>query len=100
LEWVVNERDRTCLWGMFCTDPNDGCQFGLDPHHVVKRSQGGDDVAENVITLCRKHHDLAEQNRIAPVALAQILNFLYGYEMPQLSGNEDSNPHIQLHSLR
>jgi len=63
-----------------------GCQFGLDPHHIIKRSQGGDDVKENIITLCRKHHDMAEESRIKPIALARILNFLYGYEV-----NEDSN---------
>ena len=34
---------------------------GTPPHHVVPRSQGGSDTAENLITICnechyRKHH--------------------------------------------
>lgn len=29
----------------------------LDPHHLVQRSLGGDDVAANIIPLCRIHHD-------------------------------------------
>jgi hypothetical protein len=37
----------------------------LDPHHVVKRSQGGLDTATNIVCLCRpchEHTDLAEDN--------------------------------------
>jgi len=86
LKWVVEERDRTCLYGMVHGD----CQFGLDPHHITKRSQGGNDTKENIITLCRKHHDMAEENLIKPFELARILNFLYGYEM----GFEDTDPII------
>jgi hypothetical protein len=29
-----------------------------DPHHLLLRSQGGDDVEENIIPLCRRDHDL------------------------------------------
>lgn len=29
----------------------------VDHHHVQKRSQGGDDTLDNVIALCREHHD-------------------------------------------
>lgn len=28
-----------------------------DPHHVLKRSQGGEDVMENLIAVCRTCHD-------------------------------------------
>jgi predicted restriction endonuclease len=56
-----------------------GCQFGLDPHHIIKRSQGGHDVKENVVTLCRKHHDMAEENKISAKELYGVLNTLYGY---------------------
>ena len=59
--------------------PDRGCKFGLDPHHIIKRSQGGHDVKENVITLCRCHHDMAEENQIPPEHLTDILKSLYGY---------------------
>lgn len=29
----------------------------LDPHHIVKRSQGGADALENLTLICRTHHD-------------------------------------------
>lgn len=75
LRWVVEERDRACLYGMF----HGGCQFGLDPHHLQKRSQGGSDVKENVITLCRRHHDMAEESRIPVSELQGIMEIIYGY---------------------
>lgn len=28
----------------------------LDPHHIVKRSQGGADTLDNLVALCRAHH--------------------------------------------
>lgn len=35
---------------------------GLDPHHRKLKSRGGMDEHANLITLCRKHHDLAHHN--------------------------------------
>ena len=32
---------------------------GVDIHHILYRSQGGLDNIENLIALCRKHHDKA-----------------------------------------
>jgi hypothetical protein len=55
------------------------CQFGLDPHHLIKISQGGDDIKENVVTLCRKHHDMAEENKISYEELKAIMLEIYGY---------------------
>ena len=70
--------------------PGGGCQFGLDPHHIIKRSQGGHDTKENVITLCRKHHDMAEENLISPEDLSDILESLYGYSnVGAVLGNQD-----------
>ncbi len=31
----------------------------LGPDHIIFRSQGGSDVEENLIALCRKHHLMA-----------------------------------------
>ena len=64
-----------CLYGMFHGD----CQFGLDPHHLIRRAQGGHDTKENVLALCRKHHDMAEENLIPYEELKSIMITLYGY---------------------
>ena len=34
--------------------------FG-EPHHIKPRSLGGDDIRENLIQLCAKHHDQADE---------------------------------------
>lgn len=33
------------------------CAGRIDPHHVKRRSQGGEDTPENLVSLCRAHHD-------------------------------------------
>jgi len=37
---------------------------GLDPHHVVFKSAGGEDVSSNLLTLCRKCHDDVHGGRL------------------------------------
>ena len=34
------------------------CNFrnGIDPHHIIFKSHGGEDTLENLITLCRSCH--------------------------------------------
>lgn len=32
------------------------CQGRIDPHHILRRSQGGPDTMENLVSLCRAHH--------------------------------------------
>ena len=34
-----------------------------DPHHIVKRSKKRDDRIENLIGLCRMHHDLLDERK-------------------------------------
>lgn len=70
LRWVIHERDGGCLYGFY---EGGQCQFGFDPHHIVPRSMGGDDVSENIITLCRKHHDMAEERLIPRELLQEIV---------------------------
>ena len=31
-------------------------------HHIVYKSHGGDDIPENLILLCKTHHDLVHTN--------------------------------------
>lgn len=44
-------RDRECRVPD-CGEP------ATDPHHIVYRSLGGDDVEENICGICRMHHDI------------------------------------------
>jgi 5-methylcytosine-specific restriction endonuclease McrA len=37
--------------------PDVACWGRLDPHHILRRSQGGQDTPANLVTLCRAHHD-------------------------------------------
>lgn len=48
-------RDKGCVAQRIV--PEVKCAGRLDPHHVLMRSQGGQDTAENLKTLCRAHHD-------------------------------------------
>ena len=47
-------------------EPCDICERrpGTDPHHVQYRSQGGADVPENLLWLCRTCHDDLHAGRI------------------------------------
>jgi 5-methylcytosine-specific restriction endonuclease McrA len=45
-------------WGAFCMAC--GRRGPLDLHHVVKRSQGGQDTVENIVPLCRRCHDATD----------------------------------------
>ena len=35
------------------------CDQAVDPHHIIRRSQGGSDYVENIIALSRENHDRA-----------------------------------------
>lgn len=50
----VFARDRGCVAVLLVRDVR--CSGPLDPHHVLRRSQGGTDTADNLLTLCRAHH--------------------------------------------
>lgn len=43
------------------------------------RGSGGDDDLTNLITLCRRHHDLAQVHIITIQELHSIMKELYGY---------------------
>jgi 5-methylcytosine-specific restriction endonuclease McrA len=36
----------------------------LDPHHVIFRSQGGDNDKSNLLTLCRRCHDAVHDRHL------------------------------------
>lgn len=37
-----------------------GIQFGVYPHHILPRDQGGTDDPKNIVYLCENHHDEVE----------------------------------------
>lgn len=74
---VARKRDGTCLAGLFLKD---GCVPGFEPHHITKFGRDPRlDVLENLICLCRRHHQMAENHLIAPITLQGILYHFYGY---------------------
>ena len=48
-------------------------KVGCDPAHIKSRGARGDDIPENVMALCRDHHN--EQGRVG------IITFLFKYDM-------------------
>ena len=71
-------RDGACLYGW--KYPNGRCVHGvIHPHHMKTRGSGGDDSAENIISLCPYHHDLAQSHSIPIEILHAIMTELYGY---------------------
>ena len=38
--------------------------IAVDIHHIKYRSQGGTDDIDNLIALCRRHHELAHAKKI------------------------------------
>src|ERR1700681_4926597 len=55
-----------------------GCSKNLDVHHIIRRSALGDDAETNLITLCRKCHQLLHASAAAQFGYRSIpaqLNF-------------------------
>ena len=38
------------------------CRGRIDPHHALMKSQGGQDTLEDLIAVCRAHHDWIHAN--------------------------------------
>jgi len=51
----ITDRDRGCVGARLVTEI--ACWGPLDPHHILRRSQGGTNDPDNLVTLCRAHHD-------------------------------------------
>jgi 5-methylcytosine-specific restriction endonuclease McrA len=48
--------------------------IATDIHHILYKSQGGKDIIENLIGLCRECHNKAHANEIKPDELTKIHN--------------------------
>ena len=53
-------RDKGCKGRELIPDLS--CWGKLDPHHILRKSQGGQDTPDNLVTLCRAHHDWVHGN--------------------------------------
>ncbi len=59
---------------LYCEWVNCNRPRWLGPHHITFRSQGGGDEDENLISLCKKHHDYCHgpDSRIARTFLKDL----------------------------
>jgi hypothetical protein len=60
-------RDRDALLRKLASSPlcRNGCgDRATDPHHILLRSQGGDDVEDNILPLCRLCHRMYHDGNI------------------------------------
>ena len=78
LKWVKSRRDGGCMVGIYYPDFGPCCE-GFDAHHITSRGAGGDDVKENLISLCRVHHNMVHNGKISKRQLRTILECYYGY---------------------
>lgn len=70
----VLARDMGCMGAQQVRIP---CAGRIDPHHIKRRSQGGLDTLDNLVSLCRAHHDWVHQH----ISEAIELGFLkHGWE--------------------
>ena len=56
----VLARDMGCVGRAYL--PFVQCYGRIDPHHVLRRSQGGQDTPDNLISLCRAHHSFVHDH--------------------------------------
>ena len=68
-----------------CRWPNDGFpEMGghegfLEMAHLIQLSQGGSDTIDNVVMLCRWHHDVLDNRAILKGRRTAIMELLKGY---------------------
>jgi len=78
IDYVREDRDGfICLYGLV---HKDGCNGGSEVHHIIKRSALRLDVEMNLINLCTKHHQMAENQKISQEELFEILEDFYKYD--------------------
>lgn len=61
------EHVRLCVFlrdGRHCQVVGCDAKRNLEVHHVLPVAEGGTDDTDNLTVLCRKHHDLIEDDRL------------------------------------
>jgi 5-methylcytosine-specific restriction endonuclease McrA len=74
-EWLIVRaevllRDPHCQ--LFCVNHQPCYKPSVDAHHVQTRGRGGKDTLDNLIGLCRKHHDWVHDNGVAAEKLGLL----------------------------
>ncbi|MEL7186891.1 MAG: HNH endonuclease signature motif containing protein [Pseudomonadota bacterium] len=73
----VLERDgfacRICGWSRSNANPDDRTRNLLELHHIDQHAHGGENVAENLITLCNVHHDEVHRGGIGAEELQSLV---------------------------
>lgn len=89
---VASPKQWQAIWNAK-KGPCRACSFrapaAIDPHHLVWREDGGDDVAANIVPICRQCHE-ALHNRapaIARLLLTRLSDAEYAYMVER--GGED-----------
>lgn len=67
----VMSRDRGCRAAGLVRDVR--CWGRIDPHHLRRRSQGGLDSADNLIAVCRAHHDWIHEHPMIASTLGLLI---------------------------
>jgi hypothetical protein len=84
-ETVASARSRdagVCLWGLEYPEERRQCFGARHVDHIETRGAGGDDLLENLATLCAHHHLDGKHmsGKITRDKLRAILTRLYGYK--------------------
>ena len=75
IDYVHHKRDGACIAGL---ELKQQCIGALHVHHIDTKGSGGDDVRENLITLCTLHHEDVHWGRIKKEKLYEWLEKRYG----------------------
>jgi len=68
-------RCAACHMALDFEAPPEAAQ-SMHTHHLVKKSQGGQDVIENLIALCRDDHKRAHDGRLTISGVPRSLSFM------------------------
>ena len=95
----VRERDQhRCQYPTFIDKRGDtwrkcGASHHTEAHHRQIRGQGGQDTEENLILLCKKHHDWCHANPVEAEELGLIVSCVDGqYDTTRPLWMEDQIP--------
>jgi len=85
IEFVRTQRDgKVCLVLTAFQTKFGKCTGAHHVHHIDSRGSGGDDIPENLITLCTFHHDKVHRGQITKRMLRKILSKFFGYEYEEV----------------
>ncbi len=73
----IREEQSTCLIGM--SKKYGMCWGEHDMHHIDTKGSGGGDLRDNLIRLCRHHHQMAHNGKIPKSKLFESLQWFNEY---------------------